>query len=438
MYSNTHTFVRYVYNVATRRAEPQGEYPLTKDAKIDYSLSMAGKIRTKEKCPKCNGNFKGSPLRCSTCLTTPEKCFIDIFWKKRIKIYSTRDGIPLDSWARASRLLESIRGEIDRKVFDPEDYLPDRKTRFSFETKINEWLREKEIRKERGDLAPSYLEKLEGYVKSRYIPFFRITDIREIRTGDIEKFYQDLPRKLSSKTVKNILDALRNFFFEMQRKEFTRRCPQFPKISPPEPEWRWIDVGTQNSLIKAIPEKHRPIFLFMARQAVRPGEARALHWEDIDFDRETVTIRRSFSLNELRNFTKSKRIRHLPLHPEVLDVLKQHRGLSGLVFRCNAKSYSKETLFYWWKKAKDAVGIKTPLRLYDGTRHSVASQAVNRGVDLNLIGKVLGHSQSAMTNRYAHVMTDVLKKVIISSEASEDSKEGTYGRVSVIKKKDQS
>jgi len=59
-----------------------------------------------------------------------------------------------------------------------------------------------------------------------------------------------------------------------------------------------------------------------------------------------------------------------------------------------------------------------------------------RGVDLNLTGKVLGHSQSAMTNRYVHVMTDVLKKVIISSGASEASKEGTYDRVSVIKKKD--
>ncbi len=86
------------------------------------------------------------------------------------------------------------------------------------------------------------------------------------------------------------------------------------------------------------------------------------------------------------------------------------------MFRNGNRPYSTGTLFYHWKRSKEKVGIKDKLRLYDGTRHSVASQAVNRGVDLNLIGKVLGHTKTEMTNRYAHVMTETLKKVIVSSE----------------------
>ena len=42
------------------------------------------------------------------------------------------------------------------------------------------------------------------------------------------------------------------------------------------------------------------------------------------------------------------------------------------------------------------------VRLHD-LRHTVASQAVARGVSLPTVAKMLGHTQPAMTLRYAHV-----------------------------------
>src|SRR3990172_3086512 len=163
---------------------------------------MAGRIRTKEKCPKCSGIFHGSPLLCPTCLIPPKKYYIDIYYKKQIKLYSTRDGYPLDSWLRATRLLETIRGEIDRKVFDPNDYLPEKKTFFSFEVKINEWLDSKEKKVKKGDLAPSYTKELKRYIERFYAPFFKAMDIREIRSGHVESLYNSLPENLSTKTTK--------------------------------------------------------------------------------------------------------------------------------------------------------------------------------------------------------------------------------------------
>ncbi|MBI5406303.1 MAG: site-specific integrase [Nitrospirae bacterium] len=393
---------------------------------------MEGKIRTKETCPKCKGKFSDEPLCCPTCLIEPTKYYIDIFWKKRYRLYTDKNGYLLDSWPRAHRLLENIRSEMDRKVFDPKDYLPERKTFYSFQSRIQEWFKEKETRVKKGDLAPSYVKELRRYIDKFYTPFFKESDIREIRTGDVESFYQILPAQLALKTVKNIMGALQNFFFEMSRKEYIRRCPQFPKIVPPEPDWRWIDEKTQNALIEAIPDQHRPIFIFMARQAVRPGEARALQWEDIDFEREVVTIRRTFSLDKMRNFTKTKRIRYLPLHPRVLEHLKKIRGISGFVFRNGDRPYSTSTLFYHWKEAKGKMGITGRLRLYDGTRHSVASQAVNRGVDLNLIGKALGHTKTEMTRRYAHIMTETLRQVFVSPDCPQEEK----GDTNLLKIKD--
>lgn len=386
-------------------------------------LNMSGSIRTKEVCPRCEGKFLGIPLLCPTCQIAPEKYYIDIYWKKRYRFYTDKSGYPLDSWQRAMRLVENIRSEIDRKVFDPKDYLPEQKTFYSFESKVEEWIAEKEGRVERGDLAPSYLKEIKRYANLYYVPHFKASDIREVRTGDIDRFYQALPAHLSLKTAKNIVCALQNFFIELQRKEYIQRSPQFPKISPPEPNWRWIDQATQEALINTIPEQHRPIYTFMARQAVRPGEARALQWEDIDFARGIATICRTFSLDQVRNFTKTKRIRYLPLHPQVLECLKAIRGISGFVFRNGEVPYSTSVLWYHWKEAKEKVGITGKLRLYDGTRHSVASQAVNRGVDLNLIGKALGHTKTDMTRRYAHIMTETLRQVFVSPDCPQDKNE---------------
>jgi hypothetical protein len=84
---------------------------------------MKGTIRTKEKCPKCGGKFEGQPLECQNCLTQPRRYFIDLYWQKQIKLYLGRDGVALDSWLRAERLLTAIRHEIDLGIFDPKDYV---------------------------------------------------------------------------------------------------------------------------------------------------------------------------------------------------------------------------------------------------------------------------------------------------------------------------
>ena len=43
-------------------------------------------------------------------------------------------------------------------------------------------------------------------------------------------------------------------------------------------------------------------------------------------------------------------------------------------------------------------------------RHSFASFAVNRGMSLPTIGKLLGHSQTQTTARYAHLMAKTMKE----------------------------
>ena len=56
---------------------------------------------------------------------------------------------------------------------------------------------------------------------------------------------------------------------------------------------------------------------------------------------------------------------------------------------------------HFWLRARREAGLED-VRLHD-LRHSVASQAVARGLPLPTVARMLGHAQPTMTLRYAHV-----------------------------------
>ena len=62
---------------------------------------------------------------------------------------------------------------------------------------------------------------------------------------------------------------------------------------------------------------------------------------------------------------------------------------------------AQHCLLHLWRRARKEAGLDD-VRLHD-LRHTVASQAVARGVPLSTVARMLGHSDPKMTLRYAHV-----------------------------------
>ena len=61
-----------------------------------------------------------------------------------------------------------------------------------------------------------------------------------------------------------------------------------------------------------------------------------------------------------------------------------------------------------WERIREKAGLED-VRIHD-LRHSFASFAINNGMSLQVVGKLLGHSQAQTTMRYAHLDNDTLKK----------------------------
>lgn len=374
---------------------------------IAVNLSMAGRIRTKEKCPKCDGQFVGKPLSCPKCLTVPKRYFIDYYHGGygRFRIYTDRLGQPLSSWLHADRVISRIRSEIDERTFDPTKYVKEEIKNFLFERRIEGWLVSKEKGVEKGNLASSYTRNLRNYKDRYYLPFFKGMDVREVRTYTVEQFYEQLPDGLSLKYVKNILDALRNFFATLKRQEYVKDMPSFPHVTVDRKTPKWIDRDTQVKIIENIPERDRPIFLFLAFQGLRPGEAQALQVKDVDLVNGIVMPVRTVCNRRFRDRLKGKVAKPRAINPLIADMLKaqcagKHPDAYVFTSPVTGRPYVYNRLNDLWRKASTKAGSE--ITLYEATRHSLASNLLKDGASLKSISDILGHTDIRTTLKYAH------------------------------------
>jgi len=385
---------------------------------LHYNLSMLGTIRTLQKCPQCGGSFQGEPLSCPRCKITPTRYYIDFYWKKQHKLYSDEDGYILSSWEQAHRLLTHIRHEIDREKksqgkfrFDPRNYVRRDLNKLKFENYVRAWFawRAEEVDLPDG-ISRSYLKGAESYARNHLLPFFGGMNIREIDETQFERFRRQLPRNLSAKTVHNIFGLLHKILRDAKRVGDIQRLPELPVIKFVIPPIKWIDEEDQAHILAEVRDPvYYALFLFLMKQGCRPNEARALKWDRIDFERNVVRIDAAMDEGFFREHTKTRDIRTLPIHPDVKAAMEAipTRALNGFVFTCRGDPLKENTVQDYWRRATARAGIK--ISLYQGTKHSGGSQAINAGVDLKVIQEMMGHKDPRTTARYLEVCTERLK-----------------------------
>ena len=134
----------------------------------------------------------------------------------------------------------------------------------------------------------------------------------------------------------------------------------------------------------------------------RPLEAMKAGWEE--FDKEPGTWVKPTA------HTKQRKVHKLPLSPaaiKLVDRLRKKRK-GRWVFPGGKPGAHLTVLSRVWTFVRKETGLKDA-RVYD-LRHSYASIGAGGGLSLLVIGRLLGHSQSRTTQRYAHLADDPLKE----------------------------
>lgn len=374
----------------------------------ERGFTMIGRIKSKERCPICGGIFKDNlkDLICLEHKTRPGTYYTDWYYKGRFKVYGFK------SYGECVKYLVEVTNKIERKQFDPRDYQTKTNKYFRFDYFIENWIKSQEKRVDKQNLSPGYVTHIKGYA-NMFKEYFGNEDIREVfRTHRIKEFHESLPDGLTLVTQKHIMNCLHKIMNDALNNELITRKPVFPAITVPEPDTNWIEPERQEAILTNIPACHQPVFYFMTRYGVRPGEARALKWHDIDFEKKEIVIRRAFSKNVLREFTKTKRQRRLPLFDDIEEMLSIIPRVlrCDFVFTVKGHNYGENRMGKLWRAARK--DISDSITLYQGTRHSIASQLANNGATLNVISELLGHSDIRMTRRYSHIGIATLRNAM--------------------------
>ncbi len=245
------------------------------------------------------------------------------------------------------------------------------------------------------------------YFYERYLEApFGAKEPHELLLWDVDRLRINLMKKLAPQTVKHILALLRrliNFGIQKQLCENIKFKIQLPEVHNEKTEDLTSDQ--LKALLKAIGESEDVQVGNMMKLALYSGLRRSeifrLQWSDINFEKGFVTLRDP----------KGKRDQTIPLNDASKELLENHpKTKSKLVFP-GLKGKQRVDVGKAVNKIKKAAGLPENFRPLHGLRHVYASMLASSGqVDMYTLQKLLTHKSPLMTQRYAHLRDESLKR----------------------------
>jgi integrase len=284
-----------------------------------------------------------------------------------------------------------------------------------------------------GDLATEYLDRhavpnkrasslrMDRQMIEKIIrPKIGHTRLRAVTRRDIETLHLSLKAKLY--TANRVLSLLSKMFnLGIQWKWITENPVKgVPRFQEAKRE-RWLTAEEIQQFRKALDaykyQSAANALKLLLLTGSRESEVLKAEWDQFDFERKRWT--------KPSHNTKQKRTEHIPLSQQALDLLLAMlpKEATGPLFP-GKKRGARVSLRRPWIQACKAAGLvsteqvrgkrkmltkyRPTVRIHD-LRHSYASHLVSSGVSLQTVGKLLGHTQSATTMRYAHLQDAILR-----------------------------
>lgn len=194
--------------------------------------------------------------------------------------------------------------------------------------------------------------------------------------------------------------------------------------------------------------KYGPAFYFIMMTCLRFGEAAAITWRDIDFEKREMVINKSVSKVKNRDGgkAKTKRIRTTPKSSKSRVVMLSKEAIEALETIRERSQYTKPTDLVictkngttvlhneFWLRLKgtlQAAGLMNEAREKKFSphylRHTGISYYIRNGVPLEMVSKMAGHSSVAITEQiYYHIIHDQQQKMVeMMDKIGEEDKRG--------------
>lgn len=207
-------------------------------------------------------------------------------------------------------------------------------------------------------------------------------------------------------------------------KSFFRWCYQQDLISSnpmdkvgsvklPESQPRFLSIEQVKGILGGISnDRDRVLFTLISETGLRISEALAVRVEDLRLEAQELRVRGKGQKERTVHLVKTESLRLLKWY------IRQHGIKEGLVFRPDQAKQRRgvaghpidySVISRAWKRYSEAAGVSCTIHQL---RHTYATSLINRGVPVEVVGKILGHKNVQTTTRYARVSDQTVRNAL--------------------------
>lgn len=334
--------------------------------------------------------------------------------------------------ANGEKILKNFYGESKKEAEQKaNEYINDIKNglvidfdNFSFSDLMHTWLFD--FLHNSSKIKPSTFQRYEGlyrnYIKNSEIAGNKLVNVKSIQ---LQKFYNRLSKEGYSYSQINTLNTFLKVFFNW--------CIDNDYILK-NPCSKVNLKGNKNEIInnkrkdvEVLSEKEIKIikkylkgsdfellFLLDLATGLRQGELLALDWKHIDLKNKIITIERTVKEVYIYDDEYNKHIetifqtpkttnsfRTIPIPNPIINILNDIENKEGLLFKDNNENPLKgKNISTRWTKILKECNI--PHKKFHSIRHTYASMLLQKGVDIETVAELMGHSAISITQIYLH------------------------------------
>ncbi|WP_026079364.1 tyrosine-type recombinase/integrase [Pseudomonas nitroreducens] len=218
---------------------------------------------------------------------------------------------------------------------------------------------------------------------------------------------------------KNVVRVVTCLFKQAMKEEVVQRDPtisvpvaKVPKreLDPFTQEEADLIIAKLYEVATGMQQIYACLFEFLFYTGMRPGEAMALRWDEVDTRARKAKVCRIQLRGKIIERTKTKTVREVLLNERALHAIEQARPLtaarSDYVFATSLTADRSDLYIKsetgpkrYWRTALRKLGMRQR-RTYD-TRHTYATMCLMAGMNPAFIASQLGHSVPVLLSTYA-------------------------------------
>lgn len=246
----------------------------------------------------------------------------------------------------------------------------------------------------------------EGMLRLHMWPRFGHRKLGEIETHEIQVYLNEMARKRTKATANRHHSLIARMFKLAVIWKVLDRSPCFGLVKFHEdkhPE-RFLSPLEIGRFVSALDQDENQVIAaalkLLLLTGLRRNEVIKARWDQVDLDARLLYLPK----------TKAGKPRYAVLNSVAYELVKNlpSRNASPWLFPARSGDKPIENPKSTLLRVLERAGID-PMRTHD-LRHSFASTAINAGATLAEVQGLLGHSSSAMTERYAHLAQDNVRR----------------------------